>query len=77
MDLNDQMSLLTKQQVTIANWINNLDCHNNRAREILWLVRQVVKGCDDIENYGFDELFEKTTDIISSKTSYKIKKECL
>tara|TARA_R100001082_G_C4271738_1_gene120043 strand:- start:220 stop:465 length:246 start_codon:yes stop_codon:yes gene_type:complete len=81
MDLNNQMSLLTKQQVTIANWINDLNCHNTRAREILWLVKKVVQESQDIENYGFDYLFEETADytkdIINGEISYEIKEEGL
>lgn len=73
MDLDDKMPLLTKQQITIANWINNLDSYNNRAREILWLVKKVVQESQDIENYGFDELFNEKTDVINGCTTYNIK----
>lgn len=73
MDLDNRMSLLTKQQITIANWINNLDSHNNRAREILWLVKKVVQESQDIEDYGFDELFNEKTDVINGCTTYNIK----
>jgi len=73
MDLDNKMSLLTKQQITIANWINNLDSHNNRAREILWLVQKVVQESQDIEDYGFDELFNEKTDVINGCTTYNIK----
>jgi len=73
MDLDNKMDLLTKQQITIANWINNLDSHNNRAREILWLVKKVVQESQDIENYGFDELFNEKTDVINGCTTYNIK----
>ena len=70
MKLNNEMSLLTKQQITIANWINNLDSHNNRAREILWLVKKVVKENHDIEDYGFDELFTKSHKIVDGHVQY-------
>ena len=73
MDLDNKMPLLTKQQITIANWINNLDSHNNRAREILWLVQKVVQESQDIEDYGFDELFNEKTDVINGCTTYNIK----
>jgi hypothetical protein len=75
MELNNEMSLLTKQQITIANWINNLDSHNDRAREILYLVRKVVKEDHDIEDHGFDELFTKSHKIVDGhvQESYKIK----
>jgi len=73
MDLDNKMPLLTKQQITIANWINNLDSHNNRAREILWLVKKVVQESQDIEDYGFDELFNEKTDVINGCTTYNIK----
>jgi predicted CDP-diglyceride synthetase/phosphatidate cytidylyltransferase len=73
MDLDNKMPLLTKQQITIANWINNLDSYNNRAREILWLVKKVVQESQDIENYGFDELFNEKTDVINGCTTYNIK----
>jgi len=70
MKLNNEMSLLTKQQITIANWINNLDSHNARAREILYFVRKVVKEDHDIEDHGFDELFTKSHKIVDGHVQY-------